>query len=61
MARSTVRTRSGIIWRPGEDIHNAHDRYEKGFLVDLSCVNWKPYFPWENTPKKKGAQAPFST
>lgn len=35
---------------PGDDLHSALTRYEKEFKVDLSCVNWKPYYPWHNLP-----------
>lgn len=33
-----------------DDLHSTLDRYEKEFNVDLSCVNWRAYFPWQNTP-----------
>ena len=35
---------------PDDDLHSALTRYEKEFKVDLSCVNWKPYYPWHNLP-----------
>ncbi|MDG5475264.1 DUF1493 family protein [Citrobacter freundii] len=35
---------------PGDDLHSALTRYEKEFKVDLSCVNWKPFYPWHNLP-----------
>ncbi|MCU6196221.1 DUF1493 family protein [Citrobacter cronae] len=35
---------------PGDDLHSALTRYAKEFKVDLSCVNWKPYYPWHNLP-----------
>ena len=41
---------SDLFDAPGDDLHSALDRYEKEFKVDLSCVNWKPYYPWHNLP-----------
>ncbi|MBN6044161.1 DUF1493 family protein [Citrobacter sp. ku-bf4] len=41
---------SDLFDAPGDDLHSALDRYEKEFNVDLSCVNWRSYFPWQNTP-----------
>lgn len=35
---------------PGDDLHEALDKFEKKFNVDLSKVRWSSYFPWENTP-----------
>ncbi len=35
---------------PGDDLHEALDKFEKEFNVDLSKVRWSSYFPWENTP-----------
>lgn len=34
----------------GDDLHEALDKFEKEFNVDLSKVRWPSYFPWENTP-----------
>lgn len=34
----------------GDDLHEALDKFEKVFNVDLSDVKWSGYFPWENTP-----------
>ncbi|HBM9256879.1 TPA: DUF1493 family protein [Citrobacter freundii] len=41
---------SDLFDAPGDDLYWALDRYEKEFKVDLSCVNWKPYYPWHNLP-----------
>ena len=41
---------SDVFDAPGDDLHSAFNRYEKEFNVDLSDVNWTPYFPWQNTP-----------
>lgn len=41
---------SDLFGAPGDDLYWALDRYEKEFKVDLSCVNWKPYYPWHNLP-----------
>ncbi|QMB07288.1 DUF1493 family protein [Citrobacter freundii] len=41
---------SELFDAPGDDLHSALERYEKEFKVDLSCVNWKPYYPWHNLP-----------
>ena len=35
---------------PGDDLHEALDKFEKKFKVDLSKVRWSSNFPWENTP-----------
>ncbi|WP_426447677.1 DUF1493 family protein [Siccibacter colletis] len=35
---------------PGDDLHEALDKYEKQFCIDLTGVKWSCYFPWENTP-----------
>ena len=35
---------------PGDDLHEALDKFEKEFNVDLSKVRWSSYLPWENTP-----------
>ncbi|MEX0562501.1 DUF1493 family protein [Raoultella terrigena] len=36
---------------PGDDLHDALDKFEDRFNVDLSAVKWSSYFPWENTPR----------
>lgn len=41
---------SDLFESPGDDLHDALNRYEKEFNVDLSSVNWALYFPWQNTP-----------
>ncbi len=35
---------------PGDDLHDALNKFEQKFNVDLSSVKWSCYFPWENTP-----------
>lgn len=35
---------------PGDDLHEALNKFEKTFNVGLSNVKWSCYFPWENTP-----------
>ncbi|EAO9483636.1 DUF1493 family protein [Salmonella enterica] len=34
---------------PGGNLHQALNKFEKNFKVDLSCVKWSCYSPWENT------------
>ena len=41
---------SDLFEAPGDDLHDALNRYEREFNVDLSSVNWALYFPWQNTP-----------
>lgn len=41
---------SDLFEAPGDDLHEALDKFEKKFNVDLSSVKWSCYFPWENTP-----------
>ncbi|WP_392432217.1 DUF1493 family protein [Yersinia sp. HM-2024] len=41
---------SDLFEAPGDDLHEALDKFEKQFNVDLSQVKWSYYFPWENTP-----------
>ncbi|EMX8597552.1 DUF1493 family protein [Enterobacter hormaechei] len=41
---------SDLFGSPGDDLHDALNRFEKEFNVDLSGVNWSRYFPWQNTP-----------
>ena len=38
---------------PGDDLFSALKRYEKEFNVNISCIDWHRYFPWENTPGVK--------
>ena len=41
---------SDLFEAPGDDLHEALNKFEKNFNVDLSEVKWSYYFPWENTP-----------
>lgn len=41
---------SDLFEAPGDDLHEALDKFERKFNVDLSQVKWSYYFPWENTP-----------
>ncbi|MEH4272577.1 DUF1493 family protein, partial [Klebsiella michiganensis] len=40
---------SDLFEAPGDDLHEALNKFEKNFNVDLSEVKWSYYFSWENT------------
>ena len=39
-----------LFGAPGDDLHEALDKFEKIFNIDLSGIKWSSYFPWGNTP-----------
>lgn len=44
---------SDLFDHPRDDLADALEKYQQKFNVNLDCVDWSLYFPWENTPLLK--------